>query len=175
MNYSYTKEEMKRLLKASTILVDSREKENMHITRYFDKQGIKYQEKKLHTGDYTLVIGTDEELGIMKETYFPIVIERKNSIDELAQSIKENRFENEMIRAKGNNLKFILLVEDTYEHLILGYYRSKYEPKALLARLKAFEARYGFETIFLDKKLSGNFIYHTLYYQVREFLKCKIA
>lgn len=173
MMYRYTDTELKKILSTSTVLIDTREQVNDHITSYFDKQKVSYESKKLHTGDYSIKVQADESNGIMKDTYFPIVIERKNSIDELAQSIKVERFESELIRA--NNLIFILLVEDTYENLITGNYRSQYEPKALLARLMAFEARYGFTTVFMDKRYVGNFIYHKLKYQVREYLKCKVA
>jgi len=173
LKYSYTDSEMKKLLSTLVILIDTREQVNKHIFEYFSSKKIVSKKKKLHTADYSIMLPANIDLGIMKDSYFPLVIERKNSIDELAQSIKQERFENELIRSNG--LTFFLLVEDTYENLIKGNYRSQYEPKALLARLKSFEARYGFTTIFMDKRLSGNFIYHTLYYQAREHLKCKVA
>jgi hypothetical protein len=99
-------------------------------------------------------------------------VERKNSVDELAQTIKERtRFENELIR--GKKLSFLLMVEDPngYENLILGKYQSQYEPKALLGSLKSFETRYGFSTVFIPKKAAGNYLYHHFYYYVRNYLK----
>ncbi|WP_417852334.1 ERCC4 domain-containing protein [Bacillus velezensis] len=173
MMYSYSDTELKKLMSSTVILTDTREQENYHIVKYFDEKKIAHRGKKLHTGDYSILLPSNNELGIIKDSYFPIVIERKNSIDELAQSIKEERFENELIRSNG--LKLLLLVEDSYKNLLTGNYRSQYQPKSLLARLKSFEARYHFHTIFLDKGLSGNYIYHHLYYQAREYLKCKIA
>ena len=94
-------------------------------------------------------------------------------MDELASSIKERtRFENEFIRAQSSGTKFYLLVEEAngYENILKGKYRSQYDPKALMASLKAFESRYNFGTTFLDKKLAGDFIYRTLLYELREFL-----
>lgn len=168
MMYSYTDTEIKKLLSTSTILIDTREQENGRIVSYLDSKKINHKKKKLHVGDYSIFLPANIDLGIMKDSYFPVVIERKNSIDELAQSIKQ-----ELIRSTG--LTFFLLVEDTYENLIKGNYRSQYEPKALLARLKAFEARYGFTTVFMDKCMSGNYIFYILYYHARESLKCKIV
>lgn len=173
MMYRYTDSELKNLMSSTVILADTREQENQHILKYFDEKKIHYKEKKLHTGDYSILLPSNVEMGLVKDSYFPIVVERKNSIDELAQSIKEERFEHEVIRSHG--LNFILLVEDCYKNLLTGNYRSQYNPKSLLARLKTFEARYNFTTVFLDKTLCGNYIYHHLYYQAREYLKCKTA
>lgn len=47
------------------------------------------------------------ELGIARDLYFPVMIEKKNSIDELASSFKDRtRFESEFIRAAGENKKY---------------------------------------------------------------------
>lgn len=167
--YKYTDSELKALLASMVVLVDTREQINQHITGYFDKWNITYESMKLDTGDYAAKIPQNIELGIQRDTYFPFVIERKNSIDELANSIKEERFEHELIRSRKNH--FLLLVEGSYYDLVQGNYRSQYNSKALLARIKTFEARYGFSTTFMDKQLSGNWIYHHLYYHVRTALK----
>jgi ERCC4-type nuclease len=170
--YKYSDKEITDLLKTITILVDTREQKNEHITQYFDSKGIDYKSHKQDTGDYSVMLPKNEGLGIHRDTYFPVAVERKNSVDELAQTIKERtRFENELIR--GQKLKFILMVEDPngYENLILGNYQSQFEPKALLGSLKSFETRYGFSTVFIPKKAAGNYIFHHLYYHVRNYLK----
>lgn len=168
--YKYTDNELKALLSSLVVLIDTREQTNEHITTYFDKKQIAYKCMKLDTGDYSVMLPKNIDLGIYRDTYFPMAIERKNSIDELANSIKENRFENELIRAQ--KMDFVLLVEDSYENLIHARYRSQYNAKALLARIKTFEARYNFNTTFLqDKQLIGNWIYWHLYYRVRTALK----
>jgi ERCC4-type nuclease len=170
-HYKYTDKELKDLLSSLTILIDTREQSNDHIKTYFHSKGITYKSMKLDTGDYSCFLPKNVEMGIFRDIYFSIGIERKNSIDELAQSIKEERFEAELIRSQKLNY-FLLLVEDNYENLIMGKYRSQYNPKALLARLKTFEARYGFNTVFLpNKKLIGNFIYHDLFYKARNLIK----
>jgi hypothetical protein len=172
LKYQYTDTEIKKILKTAVILIDTREQQGQHITAYFDSKKILYKTTKLDTGDYSVMLPRSPEMGIQRDLYIPVVIERKNSIDELASSIKDRtRFENELIRAQ--KLDFSLLVEDPngYENIIMGKYRSQYEPKALLASLKTFEARYSFNTSFIDKKLSGNFIYHHLYYKTRNELQ----
>lgn len=174
MQYRFTDNEVKKLLDNSlVIIVDTREQQNQHILDYFIKQKIKHEVKKVDAGDYSIKIQANSELGIHRDFYIPVVIEKKNSVDELAQSFKERtRFENEFIRASADNIKVHLLVEDAagYENILKGNYRSQYEPKALLASLKSFESRYNLSISFLDKKYSGNFIYYTLRYSAREFL-----
>jgi ERCC4-type nuclease len=170
--FKYTDKEIGELLKTITILVDTREQKNEHIIQYFDSKSISYQALKQEAGDYSVMLPKNETYGIQRAIYFPIAVERKNSVDELAQTIKERtRFENELIR--GQKLKFLLMVEDPngYENLILGKYQSQFEPKALLGSLKAFEARYEFSTVFIPKKTAGNYLYHHFYYQVRNYLK----
>jgi ERCC4-type nuclease len=169
LSYKFTEKEIKEILKTLTLIVDSREKANTHILDYFRKKEIPFILRGMKTGDYSAFIPKNEEFGIMRDLHFNVVVERKNNIDEFAQNTKEDRFENELIRS--HNLNFVLMIEDNYENLINGKYRSQYQPKALLGRLKTFEARYGFNTVFIDKKLAGNFIFHHLYYHAREFLK----
>jgi ERCC4-type nuclease len=170
--YKYTDKEITDLLKTVTVLVDTREQKNDHIIDYFKSKSIAYKENKQDAGDYSVMLPKNEAFGIHRDIYFPVAVERKNSVDELAQTIKERtRFENELIR--GQKLKFLLMVEDPngYENLILGKYQSQFEAKALLGSLKSFEARYNFATVFIPKKAAGNYLYHHFYYQVRNYLK----
>lgn len=56
-------------------------------------------------------------MGITRDIYLSAGVERKNSVDELVQSIKDRtRFENELIRAAQH--PFVLLVED-----LQGYHK----------------------------------------------------
>ena len=169
LHFKYTDKEIKEILKTLVLTVDSREKVNQHVLDYFRKKDVPFVIRTIKTGDYSAYVPKNLELGFVRDTYFDIVVERKNSIDEFIGNIKEDRFENELIRSK--NMNFILVIEDTYENLINGVYRSEYKPPSLLGRLKTFEARYDFNTVFVSDKLIGNFIYHHLYYQVRELLK----
>jgi len=169
LHYKFTDKEIKELLDSIIIIVDTREKSNQHIVDYFRKKEVPFRFQKMDTGDYTAMLPANPDLGLPRDLYFDIVVERKANIDEFAQNTKEDRFENELIRSQG--MKFLLVIEDTYENLLNGSYRSKYKPQALLGRLKAFESKYGFTTVFMDKRLMGNYLYHHLYYQIRNQLK----
>ena len=172
IRYHYTPKEIDAVLKSMVIVVDTREQKNKHITDYFDAQKITYMKRALATGDYSAFIPRNDDLGITRDIHLQASIERKNSIDELAQSITDrSRFENELIRASRSH--FIMIVEDRdgYMNLLSHKYRSQYSPKALLGSIKAFEIRYGFTTIFLDKALTGNYINYHLRGLVQEYLK----
>lgn len=169
MHFKYTDTELKKLAKSLVITIDTREQENSHVTSYFDSKKIGYKSQKMDTGDYGIYLPQSEELSVVRDTYFECVVERKNSIDELASSIKEERFENELIRSQGMN--FIVLVEDHYLNLVNGNYRSQYNKDALIARIKSFEARYGFTTVFIPKDVSGHYIQRHLLYMARNELK----
>lgn len=174
IRYSYTETELKKLLDTLTIVVDTRENVNDHILRYLHEKKIPHVNKKLDTGDYGAMIPKNPELGIMRDIYLDACLERKNSVDEITGNLQKDTrkaFENELIRSKDK--PFVLICEDLegYEKILRGDYRSRYDPKALLGTLKTFEARYGFSIVFMDKKFSGNYIYHHFYYYAREYLK----
>jgi len=170
LTFQYTDTELKKIMSTLTIIIDSREQRNEHILAYFDEKKVAYEVSKLDTGDYSCKIPKNEAYGITRDLYLSSAVERKNSIDELAQSTKEDRFEAELIRSQKLT-HFALLVEDTYENLVTGNYRSQYDPKALLGRLKSFESKYGFSTAFIGKALTGHYILHELWYRARNELK----
>jgi len=172
LHFKYTDKEIKEILKTLVIIVDTREQQNQHILEYFRKKDIPFKLTTMKTGDYTAMIPANVELGIMRDMYFHAVIERKNGIDELVESIKDRtRFENELIR--GSKIPFVLIVEDLegYTKILNGKYRSEYKPESLLGSLKTFEARYKFTTFFINPITSGNYIYHHFLYYARELLK----
>jgi ERCC4-type nuclease len=171
-HYRYTDKEMKCLLSNITILVDTREQQHQHILDYFEFKKIQYEPMKLEVADYSIKLPVCPELGISRDLYFPVAVERKNSVDELVQTIKDRtRFENELIRSQ--KLKFLLMVEDPngYENIIHGNYQSQFDPRALLGSIKSFESRYGFTTVFIPKLVAGHYLFHHLYYFVRNYLK----
>ena len=173
MRFRFSDKEIKQLLASMVVLVDTREQENAHILSYFDKKQVPYEKKSLSCGDYCCYLPKNECLGIMRSIFFTdsILIERKGSLDELAGNltIGRTRFESELLRAKGTNIA--LMVENaTYGDLVRGNYHSKYEPKSFVATLATFSARYGLDVNFVEKELAGNWIYHRLYYAVREEL-----
>ena len=157
------------------VLVDSREKSNKHLLDVWDKKGIDYYAppKGLRTGDYSIAIQLPN--GEVIDFRDKIVIERKNSLKELSTNITKHRerFVNELERAKENNTKFILLIEDDkwYENLVIGNYETFTNKNSYLGSIMAFKSRYNLEIIGIDKRFVGSYIYKELYYFAYEYLK----
>lgn len=173
MRYHFSDAEIKAALKTMVVVVDSREQENEHITRYFNAKGIPWITAKLDVGDYSARVPSCDEMGLSRGLDFSssIVVERKGSLDELAGNLTKDRtrFEDELLRARWT--KVALLVEDaTYGDIVNGKYRSKYNAKSFVATLAAYSARFNLDVSFVERPFSGNWIYHRLYYAVREAL-----
>lgn len=84
------------------ILVDTREKKNEHIRRYFEEHNIEYRLQKLDTGDY------------MNTDYPDVIVDRKQNLDECSQNLYSHdsgRFWRELRRAHEAGTKLIFLVE----------------------------------------------------------------
>ncbi len=157
------------------VVIDTREKEIDHIEKAFKKNNIDYIRRALPIGDY-IIEGP--------RGYVPnVVIERKNSIDEIISNLLDtstkdengnNRFIRELIRAKRANKKFILLIEDEkfYINLLTGNYKSNMNPKAAKGMILSLEAKYPNLTIvWMSKKEVASYIHSILYYSLREDLK----
>ncbi len=174
MKYHYTDSELKSLLSSLTVIIDTRERQNQHITDYLDKHKIPHTSKKMDYGDYSCYLPMNLELGIMRDTYFTdtIAVERKNSLDELSNNLTANRsqFEAELIRA--HHCKIMLMIEGAgYSDIVNHRYQSKYEPKSFIATLATYTARYNLNINFVPANCAGNFIFYHLLYSVREYLK----
>lgn len=174
IKYHYTDSEIDKILSTLTIIIDTREQVNHHIIDYFAQKGISMKNQKLNFGDYSWFIPKNEELGIPRDIYSKSAVERKAHMDEITGNLQKDTrsaFENELIRAAGNPFTLLVEDEDGYRKMLKGDYRSKYSPLALLGTLNTFKARYGFEIVYLDKRLSGNWLYYHFYYQAKHYLK----
>jgi ERCC4-type nuclease len=174
VHYHYTDGELKTLLQSLTVLVDTREQENSHILAYFDKQSIPRKSRKLDYGDYSFYLPASPDMGILRDLHFTdgVAIERKASLEELSGNLTHDRarFEAELIRA--NKAKLFLMVEDAnYADIVEHKYKTQFAPKAFIAAIKTFESRYNLNVNFIPSQLAGNFIYYTLLYHLREYLK----
>ena len=192
---------------AYKVIVDTREKQVNHILNKFDEgleekpshhdmfrgkkstftDPIPYfkQDKGLKVGDFTLVVQLPNRNQINFQD--KIIIERKNSLNELCQNLFDkdskdesgmNRFERELKRAKENNIKVVLLVETEDMHskiLSSKHFRydkaSKVSPKAFNSILRTLQARYDISIEYCNKKDSARLIHDILYYHAREYLK----
>ena len=162
----YTETELKEELAKLTILVDTRENVNDHITGYFDEKKIPYKVRKLDQGDYSAMLG-DYTLE------YDVAIERKSGLTELCGNLGQNRtrFENEFTRAKALHIKPFLLIENnTLDDVYLGNYRSQMKPQSLIASLLMWQVRYNTTIMFCNKKNSAKLIYGILMYYAREVL-----
>ncbi len=170
-HYRYTDKEQKELLSSLTIIIDTRENEINHITDYFTRKKIPHISQKLDVGDYSCLLPANPALGIMRDVYFPVAIERKNSLDELSGNISTERarFESELLR--GRDISLTLLIEGgSYEDIIQHNYRTQLNEKAFLASLLTFQHRHGVNVQFISSKYAGLYIYQYLYYYVRDSL-----
>ena len=158
--------ELQNAIKDLTIIVDTREKVNSHVTKYFEKQGIPCVSRKIDTGDYSACVGA---LTLEKD----IVIERKANLDEICGNftVERERFEREFLRAKAYGTKVVLIVENaTWSDVFLGNYRSKVKPQSLLGSLFAWMVRYNITVLFCKPEETGKLIHGILYYAARELL-----
>lgn len=162
-----TDTEIKELLKRLTIICDSREQVNGHVTGYLDEKKIPHTTRKIETGDYSAMIG---DMTLEHD----VVVEKKNSIDEIAGNFTADRarFEAEFLRAKANGIKLFLLIENcSWNGILLHDYRSQMRPQSLIAHLLAWQIRFNITIIFCNPNETGQIIYGILYYAARESLK----
>lgn len=162
MKQHYTPTEYKALLSHLQIVCTTNEKVNGHITDWFDSKNIQWVAKALKTGDYCFVITACPELGFARDTYFTdeLMIERKNSLSELASSINNEAFHYELKRARPILHKY-LVVEQTngWQGILMHDYISKYNEKSFWATLHTFEVVYGLKIKFVTKESAGLAIY----------------
>lgn len=165
--------DIENCLNSMTILVDSREQQSERAQRRYDSFLCSHRRTKLDFGDYSAEF-IDSDNNIIQ---IPVAIERKMSLDELAQCFTHDRgrFEREFERAKKAGATMYLLVENaTWENLINGKYRSKFNSKAYLASITAWLARYDIKPIFCKEQTSGRLISEILYRELRERLEAGV-
>ena len=187
------------------VIVDTREKQVNHILNKFDEgfenkpshhdmykgkkstftEPIAYykQEKGLKTGDFTICVQLPNNCQINFQD--KIVIERKKDLNELCCNLFDKkdsegltRFERELVRAKEQGIKVILLVEiDNMHSKIMNskHFRydkaSKVSPKSFNSILRSLQARYDISIEYCEKNQSARLIHDILYYHAREYLK----
>ncbi len=126
MQYKFSDKELKEILKNIVIIVDTREEVNQHITEWFNKKKIKWENKKLDYGDYSCYLPSGSFEGQTRDIYFTndIVIERKFCIDELAMNLKDNKTNINEIKKE-----IIEILGEKYLKKVLktDYNRMKYE------------------------------------------------
>lgn len=165
---------MDELLKSVTIICDTREQKNDHITSYFDSKKIPWVKSKLDFGDYSYYIPRNEELGIPRDLYFSkeIMIERKGSLEELAGNVtkERDRIKKELALAPPN--KIMVIENATYADMINGNYKSEYSPKSYYGTIHSFWHEFDMPIIFMpDSRYTGMFIRGYFQYHFRNKVK----
>ena len=136
------------------------------MTGYFDKMKIPYKTRKLDTGDYSA------QLGILTFER-DIIVERKHNLDELCGNFTADRerFEREFIRAKAYGTKVFLIIENaTWTDVFIGNYRSKFQPKSMIASLLSWMVRFNITVLFCKPEETARIVYGIFHYYAREAL-----
>ena len=128
---------------------------------------------KLDYGDYSFKLPENTELGILRDLFFTdeIIVERKNSLEELSgnYSTERNRIKAEFAGAPS---KKVLLIENgTYSKMVEGKYNTNYNPKSYWATMLSMWHKYDMPVMFMeDSKYTGQFIYGYFYYYLKGIL-----
>lgn len=109
-----SEDEKKEFMKRVTVLVDSREQKNEHITFVLKQLGVMLEVRKLDYGDYSFAVEG-------RDFSHSCVIERKAKIDELYGNFTHDRerIEKEFDTMSRNTVQCTLLLEGCkgWEHL----------------------------------------------------------
>ena len=169
--------EVNACLRSMEIIVDTREHPTgKQSQRRYEAFQCEHRRQKLNYGDYAYncILPSGKPLYEKGKPIDPdVVIERKMNLEELSQCFCQGRkrFEREMVRASDQGAKIYLLVENaTYENLLNGKYKTKFNPEAFSASLFAWMARYNITPVFCKAETSGKVIKNILYRELKERL-----
>lgn len=169
--------QQREVLESFRVLVDRREQQTDRARRRYKAFGSPFEAATLSYCDYaynaTLPDGKPIYDG--SDTIRPLcAIERKMDLDELAGCFTRERarFRREFERARDAGARVYLFVENaTWENLIAGKYRSRFNPVAFLASITAWSIRYNLQVIFCKEETSGRLIKEILYRDLKERLE----
>lgn len=168
--------EIDQVLSTMVILHDTREQQTDQARRRYQSFGVPTEKAVLDYGDYTYnaILPDGEMIYDTSGRIHPLcAVERKMSLDELAACFtrERKRFECEMQRALQAGGRMFLLTEDaTWENLMNGKYKSRFNANAFLASLTAWIIRYDLTPIFCKAESSGPLIKEILYRDLKERL-----
>lgn len=164
--------ELNAALEGMVCLVDTREQDTPLLRARIKQIGFPHEREKLNFGDYSakFPLPNGQWLSLADR----VAIERKMSMDEICQCFCQGRgrFQREFERAKECGAKIYLLVENgSFEQIYQGKYRSKMNPKSLMASVLAWAARYRTQIIMCTPKITGWLIRDILYREGKEILE----
>lgn len=151
------------------IVCDTREKQNNHILKRFNELGIRHIRRKLGFGDYSFELD-----GMSYENR--IVVERKNSITEICGNLGggKTRFQKEFEKARVQGCKLYLMIEDDWENIDAGKYRSRFTPGEVKSRLNTWCHSFMIQLDFIEKTQAADHILKTFNEFIQKNSKIKI-
>lgn len=164
-----TPREIDEALKTMVCLVDTREQDTPRFRARINQIDCPVEREKLDYGDYSAKLIVNG-----KWLTLPVAIERKMDFNELTACYCKGRkrFRAEFERAKAAGAKLYLFVENaSWEDAYGGNYRTRMQPKAFIASLLSWLARYNCQIIFCNSKTTGTLIHDILYRECREMLE----
>ena len=166
------------VLKTMVVLIDTREQPTAKFAKRIEQMGVPSIVKKLDFGDYSAVVTLPD--GSLFSLEKSVCIERKADLSEICNNFKDDkdktkshrdRFAREFERARIAGAKMHLLIESaTWEKVLQGQYRSLMKPKALLASLLTWSARYNCGIFMCESGTSGALIKEVLFREMKEKL-----
>lgn len=172
--FKYTDKEKDELVQSMTILIDTREQSNAHLTDYWDRKSVQYKKKALAYGDYSFMIPKNEKLDIPRDLFFDkdIIVERKGSLEEISGNLTKERDRLEKELSLAPMSKVILIENGSYADVVTGNYQTQYNKKSFWASLHSFWHKYNVPIFFMpDKQYSGVFIKGYFEYYLKNYLR----
>ena len=170
----YSPVEIDKMLATMTVLVDTREQDTEAFRWRMENLKAPYRREKLDFGDYSCEY--IDYNGVVVSLKNRVCVERKMSLDELAACFtrERKRFEREFERVKKSGATVYLLVENgSYEKILNHQYRSRLLPKAFMASLFAWQARYPVKVMFCRADTTPELLYDILRYELKIYLEVK--
>lgn len=169
--------DQKEVLKSFSVIADTREQQTAKAKRRYESMGVPVERATLDYGDYTFnaVLPSGKQIYDINERIAPVIsIERKESLDELAQCFtrSRDRFRREFQRAADHNARIFLICENaSMEKLLGGRYRSRFNENAFFGSVTAYMVRYNLGLLFCKEDTSGRLIKEILYRDLKERLE----
>lgn len=120
------------------------------------------------------MLPANEELGILRDLWFDrkIIVERKNSLEEISQCFTESRdrLKKELALAPEN--KILIIEQGSYSDMVNGNYNTRYDQKSFWASYHSFWHEFNLPIIFIpDRNYTGMFIRGYFQYYLRNIIK----
>lgn len=162
--------DIENCLRSMVILVDTREQPSDRALKRYKSFQCPYRRQKLDFGDYSAEFTLPDGQTVKVNA----AIERKMNLEELSGCLTKDRdrFRREFERSQEAGASMYLLVENaTWENLVNGKYRTKFNKNAFTGSITAWIARYDLKPIFCKAETSGLLIREILFREMKKDLE----